>query len=505
MAVVERKRKSGSVFYVVFEWEGKQVWERVGSRKREAEILDRKRKAEVKAGTYIPESGKGKVTLKAYAKRWSAPRANAYADDERALLRRHIYSRPWLADMDLDKVRPKHVDRLIAELRETLSDKSVSNVLGVVKLIYNSAIREELATVQPVVLRPRELKRAPTTEREIYTATEALILTRHHAIPWPIRVLNALCLFAGLREGEACGRRWRDLDDSCGPLAALVVRDQYGGQPLKTERPRVVPVHPELLNVLRDWASEGFELYTGRKPQTDDFIVPNVSSRAKHPHHTRSSYYKAFTRYAEAAGVRPRSLHSTRHTFISLCRRGGARKDVLERVTHNARGDIVDRYTRFDWAPLCDAVRCLNLDVHLDVHPLPGNPGDSGPRLLGPGNGESQGTPELATASAGFDSPRLHSSAAVSPEPFEARQGSRQELEVTDGNLRASNRARKRALLSLQEADPNGARVGLALCRGLDAAYDCDLDEVEQRLGDALDAHGGELRPVPDAAIGGGR
>lgn len=35
--------------------------------------------------------------------------------------------------------------------------------------------------------------------------------------------------------------------------------------------------------------------------------------------------------------------HDTRHTFISLARRGGAQKEVVERITHNSAGDIVDR------------------------------------------------------------------------------------------------------------------------------------------------------------------
>ena len=60
-------------------------------------------------------------------------------------------------------------------------------------------------------------------------------------------------------------------------------------------------------------------------------------------------------------GIPPLTFHRLRDTFISLARRGGARKDVLERVTHNAAGDIIDRYTSFDWQPLCEAVSCLKI------------------------------------------------------------------------------------------------------------------------------------------------
>ena len=375
MAIVARKRKSGVTFYVTFSWNGKQVWERVGTHRREAETVERKRLKELKDGTYTPQATSRTVTVGQYAEVWGKTRVNAYGADERAIIRRVVEPRPWLTDLPLADARPRHFDRLVAELKaQGLADKSISNVIGVMKLIFNRAIRAELCTVQPVVLEPGTLKRGRKREPETYTVAEALVLTRHHAIPWPIRVLNAMCLFGGLREGEACGRRWGDLKQTAGPLMLMSVHDQYDRKPLKTERARSVPVHPDLAAVLTEWMRDGFELYTQRKPEPEDLIVPNTSRRAKVPNHTRSSYYKQFIRSAEAARVRPRSLHSTRHTFISLCRRGGARKDVLERVTHNARGDVLDGYTHFDWQPVCEAVLCLSLDAQQGPQPRGENP-----------------------------------------------------------------------------------------------------------------------------------
>jgi hypothetical protein len=191
-----------------------------------------------------------------------------------------------------------------------------------------------------------------------------VLLTRHHAIPAPVRMLNGLCALAGLREGEACGRRWRDITEAAeGDLPAMDVKSQYDDKPLKTKRPRVVPVHPELQRLLLDWASTGFREYVGRDPQPDDFVVPNCQPRARSKCWARTTYYKAFVESAQSAGVRPRTLHATRHTFVTLCRRAGAIKDHLRVVTHNPRGDIVDRYTHLDWEPLCRAVLCLNLEA----------------------------------------------------------------------------------------------------------------------------------------------
>jgi hypothetical protein len=270
----------------------------------------------------------------------------------------------------------------------------------------------------------------------------------------------------------------------------MAIRDQYNGRPLKTERPRVVPVHPELGSVLAAWMADGFELYTGHRPEPDDFIVPNISRRAKVPCHTRSSYYKAFTRFAEAAGIRPRSLHATRHTFITLCRRGGARKDVLERVTHNASGDIVDRYTHFDWAPLCAAVLSLDLDAHPTLQRGIGSGGDSGGETSTPGGTLPNGSAAVALALPGSIPGASINDRAKNGSTEKQRQAERQELERTSAELSAANRRRRRALLALKQADPKAAGPGLAICRALDAAYRGDEAGMGEGVVDAADALG---------------
>ena len=48
--------------------------------------------------------------------------------------------------------------------------------------------------------------------------------------------------------------------------------------------------------------------------------------------------------------------------MISAARSSGARRDVLEQITHNARGAIIDVYTAWEWPALCEAVSCLRVD-----------------------------------------------------------------------------------------------------------------------------------------------
>lgn len=396
MAVVDRKRKGFTTYYSVVPWHGKQHWKNCGHDRREAERIDRERVKAVKAGTFHPDAGEASTfTLLQWFESWFKARDVKSKADEERWIRRHVLSRPRFAKLELQEATPPDFDDLARELkmqprsdddRRPLSDKSISNIMGVLHVMFEDAQRAKHCRGNPVNLKRKTLNRDPVVAKEAYTPAEVAVLIRHASIPEDVRVLNALAFLTGMREGEVCGRRWRDLDDGVEPLWSLDVGTQYGGAPLKTGRPRVVPVHPELAEILRTWATGGFQLLTTRMPTPDDFIVPLVTPRAKTPHHTRSTYYKAFIRACKAAGVRPRSLHSTRHTFISMARRGGALKDRVEKITHNAKGDMVDRYTHVDWQPLCEAVLKIRLDVdaHQGPHLPPGKPGKRrGPALLG--------------------------------------------------------------------------------------------------------------------------
>ena len=49
--------------------------------------------------------------------------------------------------------------------------------------------------------------------------------------------------------------------------------------------------------------------------------------------------------------------------MISLARADGAVKDILETVTHGARGDIMDSYITLPWANVCAEVARLRVQL----------------------------------------------------------------------------------------------------------------------------------------------
>jgi integrase len=251
---------------------------------------------------------------------------------------------------------------LVRQLRQKgITDKTIANVLGALRVLFRDAQIAELVYTQPVLLPKKTLNRRRAKEPEIYQPAECQVLMVHAELDPRVRMFWTMALCTGMRLGEVAGRRWRDAQPADG-LDALHVATQYGGAPLKTDNPRVVPIHPVLSAALLEWVGT-WEALVGRKPGPDDFIVPNLDGS----HLTRSQVYKALFRACSVTGIRWRTVHSTRHTMITLCRRGGADQSALERVTHNSRGGIVDGYTRQDWQPLCVAVECLRFEGDLRI------------------------------------------------------------------------------------------------------------------------------------------
>ncbi len=266
------------------------------------------------------------------------------------------------------------VDAMVRDLRGELAAKTIRNVHGVLRSMLELARFEEVIVTNPASLPRGKLPRVAKKRKPRFSREELWQLLTDPAIPDWRRVFYALMGLGGLRLGEASGRRWRDYDTDTSGLGALLVHSQYDDQPLKTAddgedtRERLVPVHPALADILDRWRREGFAALYGRHPSPDDWLCPDP--RTGNPR-TQNQAVKALYRdlarigipHREPGSTKGRACHAFRHTFISLARSDGARKDVLERVTHNARGDVVDGYTDWEWTALSEAVGSLRLGL----------------------------------------------------------------------------------------------------------------------------------------------
>jgi len=339
------------------------------------------------AGDSIGAAASPRMTLRAVAERWfEAQQADGVRDVDRDFGRFKNHVDPLIGSRRIGDIEARDLLLMIRELKRQKrpdgsprhADGSIVNILGVCSSVFELAILEGAIEHNPVKHIPsRKRPKKPGKGGVPYRHHEAVALMTDPRIPGERRVLHTLQALTGMRIGEACGRRWRDYDRETPGLGAMHVWSQYDDQPLKTgravhEKQRFVPVHPALAKALAHWHLSGFAQHYGRPPTDDDFIVPDPSSMGAR---TRSKAGKDHRGDVEALGIyqRGRLTHGLRRWFISACRNASARREVIELMTHNAKGEVIDAYTSWEWSTLCDEIIKLEVDLHrakLAVLPL---------------------------------------------------------------------------------------------------------------------------------------
>lgn len=257
----------------------------------------------------------------------------------RSIVRAHLT--PGLGGHRLDRLQPEHVDALYTRLeRGGLAPASVSAVHRVLRAALNEAVSRDRLTRNPVLR--AKAPRHDDTEVEPLTAAEALRVlaaaaTRRNPARWSV----ALAL--GLRQGEALGLHWTDLDldtatltvrrkiqrlswqhgcaGRCGRTRGADCPHRYGGG-LVTNSPksragrRTIALPHPLTDALRAHrSSQAAERHAaGDLWEEHNLVFAQPTGRPIDP---RDDWAEWRALLADA-GVRTTKLHTARHTAATL-------------------------------------------------------------------------------------------------------------------------------------------------------------------------------------------
>lgn len=300
------------------------------------------------------------------------------AGDDAQRLRDHVY--PSIGKMALREVRTRHIQEVVdAATEKGLSSRTVHLVYGTMRLMFRAAVKRELIPGSPCVLNvkegdlPKKKDKVPGWRaRAIFSRSEIVALISDVRILEAHRVLWALVLLGGMRIGEACGRRWADIDDEFRPLAKMHIDSAWvtdrkelkaGG---KTGVAREMPVHPALAAILARWRyGGGRDAWLARidrpwrkKEDSADIIIPGP----------RGGFLSASTSWRwlqdELAmlGFRPRRQHDARRTFNSLCIEDGGRADIVKLALWGASQTVQGQYTSLTWEAICGEIAKLRIE-----------------------------------------------------------------------------------------------------------------------------------------------
>lgn len=312
-------------------------------------------------------------TIADYSKRWLERRKTTVASwrNDESRLGTHIL--PALGALRLADTKARHVAEMIAKVRaEDLAPRTVRNIYTVVKAMFRDAQIDGLVEHQPCVLTHHQLGKIRDKNHEWrgkaqFSKDELLALLWDPRVPQDRRVMYGLESLGRLRHGEGAGLRWRHIL-ALKPLGRIVVATSYDHGTTKTRNERWMPIHPMLAALLAEWKLSGWLREFGRRPESDDLVVPHTRPTNRGPRvklgamRTDANSYKRLRKDCDTLGFTRRRVHDLCRTGITLYREAGADKEKLHLCTHGKRaGDVMEAYTTFGWPSLCEEISKLRL------------------------------------------------------------------------------------------------------------------------------------------------
>ena len=333
-----RKRRHGDreTYYIGFK-DNRGAWREkaAGPRRRDAEALLRRVLEEVATGTY--GQSQEDPTFSEFLDRFLAAKAREIKprtlEDYQYTLRK--YALPFFGDTPLSHITPAEVDRFLSHLEEEgLSPAMVGKAYRYLKTVLRYAMRLEIIARDPTL--PIRPPRKPRPEMDFLTPEEVRRLLGStqgdlHAI------LSVACL-AGLRVGEICGLKWRDVDFGAGVIRVVRSYDPKHGfsEPKSRYGKRAVPMSPRLSRTM-------WEHYRAQgEPGPEKLVFPNSLGK---PRDRNALVFREFKRALQEAGLREIRFHDLRHTYAALSIAAGMDLKALQvAMGHHSITMTADHY-----------------------------------------------------------------------------------------------------------------------------------------------------------------
>jgi integrase len=289
-------------------------------------------------------------TVEQFLHRWLADvvagsvRPRTY-DSYRTTVQRHIL--PPLGRQPLVKLNAQHITALLkAKSTEGLSPRTVKYIRTVLRIALNQAVKWDLIPRNVVSVVP-----APRIERyEVGTFTPEQAQQFLNAVKGDrLEALYTVALALGLRQGEALGLRWADVDLDHGILRVRTALQRIDGKltlvPPKTEKSkRTIDLPPIAVQTLRAHYARQLEERLQAGAQWQDYGLV-FASRMGTPLE-KSGVGKRFRALLGNAGLPLMRFHDLRHCCASLLLAQNVHPKIVQEILgHSQISMTLDLYS----------------------------------------------------------------------------------------------------------------------------------------------------------------
>ena len=315
---------------------------------------------EIDRGTYLTPQ---KITVGQWLDEWLDTYAvtkvkpltyQSYA----AVIKNHL--KPAFGAVSLQSLRGSHVQKLYNEmLAKGRNAKTVINVSAVLRKSLDVAMKQGLITSNPcdAAELPKAMRKEikPLTDAEIPLFLEQI--EKHE-----FRNAYALCLFAGLREGECLGLSWSQVDFEKGRITVSQQLQKtksghveyYIADTTKSGKPRTIEPPAICFDYLRDEKRrqaqnklKGGELWNNEW----NLVFANGVGR----YIEIETFYRKFKKVVAAIGRPDARVHDLRHTAATVAIASGADiKSVQSLLGHATAAFTLDVYAHTSEAMMKD-------------------------------------------------------------------------------------------------------------------------------------------------------
>lgn len=255
------------------------------------------------------------------------------------------YIVPKLGRHRLDKLTQEHIARAWKELRaEGLGQNSVHNVHAALSRSLKVAQQrgKVVRNVATLMDAPPRVRKAPVIlDKDQARAVIAAAKKSHNAARWTV------AFSLGLRQGEALGLRWSDVDLDAGTLTVRHSLGRVKGKglvlgPTKGGKDRVIVLPAPLLVELKAHRkAQNIERLTAGNHWHDlDYLFPRPDGKPIDPRDDRD-HWKALIQAADVPDV---TGHTARHTAATLLLALGVAIEVVKEILGHSSITVTQLY-----------------------------------------------------------------------------------------------------------------------------------------------------------------
>jgi integrase len=258
-----------------------------------------------------------------------------------------LHISPVLGTLALERLEPIHVQSLInRKLKDGLSPKTVRYIRGTLRTALNQAVRWGLVARNAAAL--VDGPRVPAHEIQPFSPDEArtfLAAAKGHRL----EALYSVAMTLGLRQGEALGLRWRDVDLQMGYLRVARQLQRFDGvfqlvEPKTARSRRTIVMPPTITRVITEHRIRQDAEREAAGPRWKDWGLVFTRSDGQPLDGTVVTHQ--FHRFLEQAGLPQRRFHDLRHSCATLLlAQGVSPRVVMEILGHSQIALTMNTYT----------------------------------------------------------------------------------------------------------------------------------------------------------------